>query len=57
MSCLYSSCSITWYYTDGAECYDAEQKILKDYSAYKYNGHDILKSGNTELFTINVLDL
>lgn len=47
----------TWYYEDGAEAYEAEQKILKDYSQYQYKGPDILKSGNTELFTIDVLGI
>lgn len=47
----------TWYYLDGAEARAAEQKILKDYKQYQYTGLNILKSGNTELFTIDVLGL
>ena len=39
----------------GKEAYSKEQKILKKYAKYRYTGNDILMSGNTELFTKDVL--
>lgn len=47
----------TQYYEDGARAYETEQEILKKYSNYKYNGKPILESGNTELFSKDVLEL
>ena len=47
----------TWYYVDGIEAYNTEQNLLKEYKQYQYKGPDILKSGNTELFIIDVLGL
>jgi len=44
-----------FYYEYGNEAYDLEQEILKEYSYAKYNGEPILKSGNTELFTHDIL--
>lgn len=41
-------------YTNGQEAYNKEQEILKKYSKYKYKGPNILESGNTELFTIDI---
>ena len=37
-------------YELGKEAYDEEQKILKEYSMYKYKGKNLLRSGNSELF-------
>lgn len=45
----------TWYYENGAEAYEAEQKILKDNKQYRYDGVALLKSGNTELFNTDIL--
>lgn len=44
-------------YENGQEAYDWEQKILKMYKKYKYKGPKILDSGNTELFTEDVMAL
>jgi len=44
-----------WEFDDGQKAFDLEQKILKEYSFAKYNGSNILKSGNTEMFTHDVL--
>jgi hypothetical protein len=41
----------------GQRAYELEQEILKEYSEYKYLGEDILISGNTEIFTRDVLGL
>ena len=42
--------------TSGANAYDIEQCILKNCSEYRYKGKPILASGNTELFTKDVLE-
>lgn len=47
----------TWDFPLGKDAYDKEQRILKLHSEYKYVGAPILSSGNTELFTIDVLGL
>jgi len=44
-------------YDIGLYAFQEEQRILKEYSQYKYHGPAILESGNTELFTKNVLDI
>jgi hypothetical protein len=44
-------------FEDGAEAYNKEQEILKMYKEYKYIGEPILLSRNTEIFTIDVLEL
>lgn len=46
-----------WYYEDGAEAFAQEQKILKEFRYAKYEGSNLLESGNTELFTHDVLGL
>lgn len=46
-----------WEYTDGYECRKQEQDILKTYKLYKYTGISLLESGNSELFTHDVLNL
>ena len=46
-----------WYFDVGQEAYDMEQSILKQYKEFKYKGKKLLKSGNTELFFLDVLDL
>ncbi len=45
-----------WYFEDGQEAYDLEQVILKSYTYLKYVGIKLLKSGNTELFTKDILN-
>ena len=47
----------TWYYDVGSDAYAEEQRILKEFSALKYTGPDLLLSGNTELFYSDVLNL
>ena len=47
----------TWEFEVGKDAYVQEQKILKDFKEYKYNGKDLLVSGNTELFYKDVLML
>lgn len=42
------------HYKSGQDAYNEEQRILKQFKEFKYIGPDILKSGNTELFTVNV---
>ena len=46
-----------WHFEDGYECYKQEQYIIKMYKDYKYKGHNLLTSGNTELFNKDVLNL
>lgn len=45
----------TKYYQDGKECYNKEQYILNKYKEYIYTKSKLLHSGNTELFTCNIL--
>ena len=48
----------TWDYPIGYDAKEAESRILDMYKQYRYKGENILKSkGNTELFTIDVLEL
>ncbi len=42
-------------YENGQDAYDWEQKLLKLYKQYQYIGPNILKSGNTELFTEDII--
>jgi predicted nucleic acid-binding Zn-ribbon protein len=42
-------------YGVGADAYKEEQKLLKKYSEYLYKGESVLKSGNTEIFTKDIL--
>lgn len=42
-------------YAIGQDAYNEEQRILKKFQDYRYKGPDILSSGNTELFTKDVL--
>ena len=43
-------------YENGQDAYDKEQEILKRYKKFKYSGKDILSNGNTEIFTIDILN-
>ncbi len=47
----------TRYYEVGQDAYDAEQQVLEDYKEFKCIGLNILKSGNTELFSRDILDI
>ena len=44
-----------WKFEDGQEAYNLEQIILKSYKHLKYEGKDLLKSGNTEMFKEDIL--
>lgn len=46
-----------WYFEDGYECYQQEQRILKQYKDFKYQGPSLLSNGNTELFSKDILML
>lgn len=46
-----------WEFPIGSEAYRIEQEILKENAEYKYVGCPILSSGNTELFTEDILSL
>ena len=44
-------------YKNGAEAFKEEQKILKEYSQFRYKGEKMLISGgDSELFTINIFN-
>ena len=49
----------TWRFEDGADAFLKEQEIIKSYKSIKYdyqeNG-ELLKAGNSELFTENILN-
>ena len=47
----------TWYYENGKEARDKEQEVLSEYKSMKYIGKPLLNSGNTEIFTKDVLGL
>ena len=47
----------TWHFANGAEAFEMEQDILNDYDPDRYTGPDLLKSGNDELFNLDVLGL
>jgi len=44
-------------FKSGKDAWDKERGILSKYKEYKYIGPDVLDSGNTELFTENVMAL
>jgi hypothetical protein len=41
----------------GIDAYKIEQNILSEYDKYRYNGEQILSSGNTEIFTKDIREL
>jgi hypothetical protein len=42
-------------YEDGKDALDRETQVLRDHRSAKYNGPKVLRNGNTELFTSDVL--
>lgn len=46
-----------WDYPRGKDARKEERRILNDFKVYKWTGIDLLKSGNTELFDRDVLEL
>ena len=47
----------TWYYESGKDARDREKEILTKYIPVKYIGEPLLSSGNTEIFSEDVLEL
>lgn len=47
----------TTYYEVGKDAFNKEQEILKKYKEYKYTGDNLLRDGNSELFSQDVLGL
>jgi hypothetical protein len=45
-----------WFET-GKEAYELEQRLHDELSEFRYSGEPILGSGNTELYTKDVLEL
>jgi hypothetical protein len=43
-------------FINGTDCYEMERSLHTEFKQYKYNGPAILKNGNTELFTCNILN-
>lgn len=41
-------------FSNGKDCIDVETLLLNNYKEYSYSGDNILTSGNTELFTIDI---
>jgi len=46
-----------WQYDDGSEALDREREILSMFEHHRYNGPQVLRDGNSELFNIDVLCL
>lgn len=46
-----------WEFSTGKSAYQMEQMILNDHKEFSYTGKDVLKGGNSELFTKDVLNL
>lgn len=44
-------------YDRGIDAYNEEQRILLAYSKYKYSGPNLLTSGNTEMFSVDIFSL
>ncbi len=45
------------HYKLGSDAYVEEQRILKLYKEYRYKGLNLLKDGNTELFSIDIFKI
>jgi hypothetical protein len=46
-----------WHFKKGSAARSKEKAILTQFSAHKYSGKPLLSNGNSELFTIDVLQL
>ena len=44
-------------FENGEDAWNKEKNILEEFKEFKYKGADVLDSGNTELFTVDVLAL
>ena len=47
----------TWQYEDGNKCRSKETEIKRTYKEHQYKGPNLLSSGNSELFTEDILML
>jgi thiol-disulfide isomerase/thioredoxin len=47
--------SVLFY--NGEDALSAEREILNDFKEYKYQGENVLKDGNTEMFGVDILPL
>lgn len=47
----------TWMFETGKTAYEEEQRIIRKYKEYKYTGDFLLLTGNSELFTKDILEL
>ena len=45
-----------WYFKNGQAALDKEQEILKEFKWAQYSGDNLLVSGNTELFMVDILN-
>jgi hypothetical protein len=46
-----------WNYESGLDAYNKEQELLKTHKEHRYIGEPLLLSGNTEIFTKNILKI
>ncbi len=46
-----------WYFEDGQMAYAKEKDIMTTYFEFKYEGPELLESGNSELFMMDILNL
>jgi hypothetical protein len=46
-----------WYFEDGQMAYNKEKEIISTYFQFKYEGPELLESGNSELFIKDILNL
>jgi len=46
-----------WHFNTANEAFKFEKKILEEFKMFRYNGDKLLRSGNTELFIKNVLNI
>lgn len=44
-------------FNSGRDARIAEKRLHRKYAAHRYNGPQVMKNGNTELFTVSVLEL
>jgi hypothetical protein len=45
------------HFARGKAAYDKEQRLLKQYRKYRYDGPPVLIDGNEEIFTVDILSL
>ena len=47
----------TWDFLVGKDARCKEREVLNNFKEYQWKGENLLESGNTELFTVDVLEL